>query len=652
MRSFIFGFLCCLSTAFIPVMVSAAWIANGTPVKPGILDEYGPSSVSIAPDERGGAYVVSGSGIFDTRLNRILGSGDVAAGWTVDGEIFYGGALWPFFPVVIPDDRRGAFVITSSQFCLAHCTNNPTQLRVQHMTSTGQRVEDWPPEGVGLGSDLWQHFGNLNGSQPVSIPNGHGSAIITWARQQTYVRWPNPNPVELRAQRVDGDSAKPWGEEGILVHSFATRQYDQTMAPDGFGGAYVFWLDDRSPGVYAQHITEAGRILWAADGIPVPMTPFTGLGRPVAVPDGSHGAIVAWVGSTGGRAGVFAARVTPGGLLPWRGISQVFRSGATQAVGLRMVPSGGGGAILAWRDSLAGAEDRILAQRLDHGGNRQWPEYAVTVCAAPGARNHVALADDRRGGAYVAWLDSRPDFGVFGMHLERTGEPARGWPRDGAPICARLPRLASVGGQAEFTALEITTIGRAGNPDTAPEVDARDASAASGILGDGESLGRSDQDGAERTEDRVAGREADAIVAWLDDRMQPCAGCDFLGQGPFAMLLTPHGPAAAPSTPPPAPILENQPEYSRTPAGSPVFSLTMDRTDAETLRLSLLDSSPASLELFDLAGRRLWSREVGELGPGEHEVRIGNGAWYPSGVYMARLQQGSRAARVHVAVIH
>jgi hypothetical protein len=134
--------------------------------------------------------------------------------------------------------------------------------------------------------------------------------------------------------------------------------------------------------------------------------------------------------------------------------------------------------------------------------------------------------------------------------------------------------------------------------------------------------------------------------------MQPCAGCDFLGQGPFAMLLTPHGPATPPVVTPPVPILVNQPEYSRTPIGSPGLSLAMGRTGSEPLHLSLVDGSPASLELFDLVGRRLWSRELGELGPGEHEVRIRDGAWYPSGVYMARLTQGGHTARAHVAVIH
>ena len=41
-----------------------------------------------------------------------------------------------------------------------------------------------------------------------------------------------------------------------------------------------------------------------------------------------------------------------------------------------------------------------------------------------------------------------------------------------------------------------------------------------------------------------------------------------------------------------------------------------------------------------------------KLGSGEHEVRIGDGAWYPPGVYMARLTQGGHTARAHVALIH
>src|SRR5205823_13192909 len=113
------------------------------------------------------------------------------------------------------------------------------------------------------------------------------------------------SPAELRAQLIDGTGALPWGSTGVLVHPFAARRYDQAMAPDGMGGAYVFWLDDRAPGLFGQHLSEQGRMLWVPNGIPIALLPSTFVGRPVAISDGSHGAIVAWTGTSGPRTGVF-----------------------------------------------------------------------------------------------------------------------------------------------------------------------------------------------------------------------------------------------------------------------------------------------------------------------------------------------------------
>lgn len=58
------------------------------------------------------------------------------------------------------------------------------------------------------------------------------------------------------------------------------------------------------------------------------------------------------------------------------------------------------------------------------------------------------------------------------------------------------------------------------------------------------------------------------------------------------------------------------------------------------LAFSLPAGGPARLELFDLHGRRCFSREVGGMGPGMHVVRVEpSTAWRP-GVYFARLEWG------------
>jgi hypothetical protein len=64
---------------------------------------------------------------------------------------------------------------------------------------------------------------------------------------------------------------------------------------------------------------------------------------------------------------------------------------------------------------------------------------------------------------------------------------------------------------------------------------------------------------------------------------------------------------------------------------------------------SLPAAAPATLEMFDAAGRRVWSREVGSLGRGFHAVPLG-GSRLPAGVYTIRLRQAaqSRASRLVV----
>ena len=65
--------------------------------------------------------------------------------------------------------------------------------------------------------------------------------------------------------------------------------------------------------------------------------------------------------------------------------------------------------------------------------------------------------------------------------------------------------------------------------------------------------------------------------------------------------------------------------------------------------VELPSGEPASLALFDLAGRRVWSTGVGQLGAGTHEVSV-TGAALPPALYFARLVQGAarRDARVVV----
>jgi hypothetical protein len=61
-----------------------------------------------------------------------------------------------------------------------------------------------------------------------------------------------------------------------------------------------------------------------------------------------------------------------------------------------------------------------------------------------------------------------------------------------------------------------------------------------------------------------------------------------------------------------------------------------------TIVFSLPDAQPASLQVHDVRGRRVFSREVSELGPGTHSVRLEGSGRLPPGIYWIRLVRPER----------
>ena len=67
--------------------------------------------------------------------------------------------------------------------------------------------------------------------------------------------------------------------------------------------------------------------------------------------------------------------------------------------------------------------------------------------------------------------------------------------------------------------------------------------------------------------------------------------------------------------------------------------------------LSLGDLAPATLEVFDVRGRRLAARRIESMGPGWHTVTIGDSSWLRAGHYLVRLTQGGRSLATRAVVV-
>jgi hypothetical protein len=116
------------------------------------------------------------------------------------------------------------------------------------------------------------------------------------------------------------------------------------------------------------------------------------------------------------------------------------------------------------------------------------------------------------------------------------------------------------------------------------------------------------------------------------------AGGVFVGYDDGGIRIQHLIPFAAVGVPPAAP---RSGLLLRAPAPNPA-------RDAITLRFTLPDARPATVTLFDVAGRAVRSTEAS--GAGEHVVRFDDAAALPPGLYLAQLRQGAerRTARVVV----
>jgi hypothetical protein len=66
---------------------------------------------------------------------------------------------------------------------------------------------------------------------------------------------------------------------------------------------------------------------------------------------------------------------------------------------------------------------------------------------------------------------------------------------------------------------------------------------------------------------------------------------------------------------------------------------------------TLADDTPATLKVFDIAGRQVESHDLSNLGPGAHEIRIGRDTRLSAGQYWVRISQGARSIKRGVVVL-
>ncbi len=149
-------------------------------------------------------------------------------------------------PVTVADGSGGLVLTWFSAYAL----------RAQRLNASGAR--QWDTANYYLNSPGMSILGNQK-----IIRDADNNFIIAWAGSITGTTTGN----NIYAQKINKAGTKLWGANPVAVCDTALDQTVPELITDSAGGAYVAWVDFRSPiGVFAQRLNASGAKQWGVNG--------------------------------------------------------------------------------------------------------------------------------------------------------------------------------------------------------------------------------------------------------------------------------------------------------------------------------------------------------------------------------------------------
>ena len=377
-------------------------------------------------------------------------------------------------------------------------------------------------------------------------------------------------------------------------------------------------------------------MLWTANGVAI-CTAARHQEYPTIIPDGAGGAIITWFDQRTGDSytfsDIYAQRISSDGTVQWAANGVPLCTATGDQSNPTIATDGASGAIVTWFDYRSGNYD-IYAQRIDASGAVQWAADGVALNTLPGEQAYPTIVSDAAGGAIVTWRDhGGKDYDIRAQRISGTG--ATQWISQGVAVCAVAddqydPTIISDGaGGAIISWWDF----RFGDGDIF----------ASRLLANGtlpwtpDGVALCKAAGSQILPAIAPDLSGGAIVAWQDGR-----GAD---EDIYAQRVNQLGEVGG------TPRIGVPDESAMAFALDPVRPNPSRSGGAMRLPLTLPDSGPASLQLVDVRGRLVATREVGSLGAGRHVVDLAAGLNLRAGVYLVRLTRGGLQRTTRAVVL-
>jgi type IX secretion system substrate protein len=232
-----------------------------------------------------------------------------------------------------------------------------------------------------------------------------------------------------------------WSDTPItaLPHTPAYTTSNPTIVSDGSGGAFIVWKRDGSPeaGLYAQHVSDTGEVLWNTQGV---MVASSGTAASIfnVVPDNQHGIIVSWhdVGLT---PDIHSQRIDGSGNMLWSQAGVIVCAAATQMVFPKAVADSEGGAFIVWQESINGSG--VFAQYVSDLGIPNWALNGIAILDTPYIQKSAKVVGDGNGGMIVGWVDAGLTVNYYAQRFSPLGTKLWG---DGGKIVANSAYATSL----------------------------------------------------------------------------------------------------------------------------------------------------------------------------------------------------------------
>ena len=632
----------------------AGWVSGGVPIG-GTQARAEPGSKAI-PDGSGGWYIawadyqtanLTGD---DLRLQHLASTGDPVAGWPLAGTIVSGGPEDEFYPDLALDGQGGVLVSWQDG------RNGSWDVYAQRYSYGGVIAPDWTAGGVRATGDPHQQ------QEPQIASDGSGGAYVFWDDDRV------SGQDRVFGQHINGSGTitNGWPADGLQICSYHSSFPHPTS--DGAGGCFVVWGDARRGGglpdrsdVYGQHLLAAGSIAsgWQVDGNLIAQ----GKGNRWIIPDGTGGFYAAsaefTIASGTVPARYWLARFAPTGVpaTGWTLQGVPLQSTLTFREDLRCSADSLGGVYASWDDGNAQGSDIYATRILPNGTVAPgWLPNGKSISDPADPTEYTSdVGPDGMGGAFFAWEKHSAGYAqTYVQHVDAQGTIVPGWPLGGIPVSSHVfpqvtPRVSYDGISSVLVywyeravmAQRFVTDGITATDLSLASTDIRSDRVT--LVWQGNGAGqlsahvdrRVESEGWQRLGSPV--RDADDRLRFVDDGVS--AGTRYAYRLGYSEAGAEQFTAE---------------KWVDVPSAD-VFALEGLRPNpavgALNVSFSLPKDGPATMELLDLAGRRVIDREVGQLGRGRHVFRLDSDSRMAPGVYWLRLRQGAQQALTRAVVM-